>query len=1640
MAIRESGVRLSVQNLNGFLSDINRAQQSVNAFGTGSKSADFGSFANGLGSSVDRELGTVRAKFTSLNSFTAGIWASMGVALGSALISGVTKAAGAIPNLIGKSFSEAINLEQASADAFAIVQPSAQQQQQLKKLAESVALNPNLQVSQSGALEAIDAALKAGISVQQLATGGIIEAIVSQQNALGGSFEENSRLIAKQLNDQAGAVTQLSAQQLANQNVGTFQAGQFRSINDLLLAQAASGGALKSLGLSQQQFNEFLSIAGTTASGGSDAGTSVKAFVNAATNASKEQASAQKILGFNIADSTGQFNDALVLSQQLSAARIEGINQIITTGGGTKEQQAALKKLYSAYNNNLTSANNLTAGITGANLSTEKRAQKIAQANSQAQAAKREFDAMLGTIPGLKQTATKIQASETEFAGLLFQAFGTDGGRFAAALAGLSEEEAARVRAIIEGADALEVAANKTNTVRAKLDAINDNFSANLNKIAEPSLEPLKNALVAIATFGKSVSPVFDAVGASLFRVVSGPLNTFTEILTNTSTLADNFLSGFSRSISLSDIISIAPGGFDISLTKDIINGGNKIAVTFGDIFSFETGAGGTVLSVKDFFTLDTTGDKVKINVKDYIEFVNSDGTTVFTIRDFITFATDSEKTIVSIKDFIEFSTNENKTVFNVGDYITFSDTIVGTKFTVDIGKFVNVSGNITPAGVFTLSLNDSNFSVDLAAVQTFVAGIPAKISETIQTALSNPGQIVFSGVLFAAGIFNTIQTALTNAFGSETFTVTIPDIASNVKTAIVNQFAEFGVDIPNIAGKIQTKISEQFANFTIEIPSFIPQLRGKINQALSGDFSGISAQGLLDIIPGVSGLTASLGALAIINWGTITAGVGGLSAGVAGLAASPLLSTALGIAALYSSINILNSIDIAKFSTLGTGISDAATGILDFGTKLVDGFDAEGFASTADTFVTSFVDRISATISGVDTGTIATSALTFATSILNKLSTVFSDPNLGADIGASAGGLVGSLVASLSNALSNPQAFADLGGGATNLAISIGGFVTSLVSSFGTELSKVDFESLVTNGVLSFGGFATGIGNAITDSLVGGIDEILGTKLASPQQRFEAFIDAVINAVNRLPGVGSLITTDSEKASAQAAAVAAANNSLGAFGAGAVSIDSVITSNEAQAAQEKAQIAQAQAAQEQAHAAQVQAEKTANSLGAFGAGAVQISDLPTLQAQQSKSWNDALLGAASALTQFATNVVARTTIVGGAGNGLGIVSVPTVRLDAGNVQVDSPKVTATGEPQVQFDPFLAVAGQPIQGPVTRQQAAQPTTGGSSLLAGVGPIPVVVQNPTAATTPTTQTAATPTGGGSGFLAPSLKSADSAVQSGVSAFSAALKAAGSSVRSSVSGVKIPPFRWPVIIAPNLNSKVSPLRWPDVQGVDLNSKVPPFPSWSAIIPSINIPSIPPFPGWGAFVQTVTVQVPSGGSSSSSGSGAPDSGTGSGPRSGGRAGATFDTASVVDQSVDNTEAIIKALTELDISGATNIKNYNIRIYNLSGGSDLLKALLSGTDVEKQAAAIEQGKELKEFSLGGSFGVANRQFPTGKTLSRSGANDSTVVNQLVTSPPQVTNNYYNTRNYNLNIYTLQSEAALTEQFAYMEHLAAAL
>ena len=169
-----------------------------------------------------------------------------------------------------------------------------------------------------------------------------------------------------------------------------------------------------------------------------------------------------------------------------------------------------------------------------------------------------------------------------------------------------------------------------------------------------------------------------------------------------------------------------------------------------------------------------------------------------------------------------------------------------------------------------------------------------------------------------------------------------------------------------------------------------------------------------------------------------------------------------------------------------------------------------------------------------------------------------------------------------------------------------------------------------------------------------------------------------------------------------------------------------------------------------------------------------------------------------------------------------------------------------------------------------------------------------------------------------------------------------------------------------------------------------------------------------------------------------------------------AGIDTQPIVESYQDGTDALIKTLEDMtDSSKTPNIRNYNINIYSVNGTSDILKTLLTGNNVEKQVALLNSGVSttgattpsytdknaiLNLFNPSGQGFTGNLFGGRSSALNRGATNDSPQVAALLQAPPQVTNNYYNTKNYNLSVYTYQSEASIADQFAYMEHLGAGL
>lgn len=1556
MAFQESGVKLSVSGYSAFIYQLNSASQAAASFGKGGG----GSFAidtKGLAAfsaSANTSVGEVEARFGKLNSFTAGIFAGLGSTLASSLISGATAAASAIPNLLKTAFSEAISLEQAGANAFAISQPTQQQQADLAKLAESVALNPNLQVSQQGALEAIDAALKANIDASKLVNDGVIQAIVAQQNALGGSFEDNARLISKQLNDQIGEANPLTAQQLANQNVGTFRAGQFRSINDLLLAQAASGGSLKQLGLSQQQFNEFLAIAGTTASGGSDAGTSVKSFVNAATNASKEQRKAQQALGFNIADSTGQFNNALTLSQQLSEARINGINRIIESGGGTKEQQAELKRLNRLVNSNLNSASNLANGLTGVNLTDKQRAKRIEAANVQAQNAKAQFDALLSTVPSLQQTATKIKASETQFAGLLFQAFGTDGGRFAAALAGLSEEDAKRVTELITTADALQVAAIKTDTVSAKIEAIGDIFTANVAKIAKPSLVPLKDFLSTVATFGGQITPIFEFVGAKLSNALVKPLTFASGLIKNLGLNLGNFLSGFSNTIRLSDILQIDPGKFDIAFTRDIFGNVGLTSLKFGDFFTFDnkaglidvdianvvhftSGNGATSLKFGNFFTFDSKAGFIDVDIAKVIHFTTStvNGLSISqlniagTLSNLI-YGQGRVSLNLGRLLFFEFNLSDalGRTSF---DFSAIGKTIVsgfysqGT-FKLDIGRLLDISGSFTPGGVFTLALNGKNFTVDFAAIQSFVAGIPTKIQEVVTQAFANPGQFVVDAAAYLGGLATSIQTSVTGFFAAvPAWTVDASTYLAGLGTALRTSVSGFLANPPawvinaaNYLSGLGTAITTSVTNFFTTPPAWVIDAAGyvgSITTAIQSEINrqlntpGTFANTAVGTATGVQQGTSQIISDAIINTAAFVDSVK--------TSITTSLQNAFSLDALFDFQLDARGIASRAGQSIGRFLGNAISGAIDF-------ISLESFSN----FGTSFGRFMH---SGL------LKALAGATVVLGGISNTVADVflNFFGGIGEGFGGT---------------RAFAKLGAAATAISNAFVTAVENESKALGAKINKPisDFLSSAYNGIVS----AT---QGFADSLIGIANQIIG-------------ILNTINPVGQIPTIETF---------------AGQNQRL----------QSALTSNAARQATDNASTVTPVAPA---------LLSTTPALGSLA----QFNQPSTANLQS------AINKAAASYDAMSTAALANSKSVSGA--------------NAPKYDVLSSAITKTATS--------------LKAPSSTPPSYNPLS--SAITSGAGKINAVP------------------------AAPSYNPLTGAI-SGASA--------------KISAQPTPPSYNPLTGAINsASSKLNSMGTPPQFGPLTSAAA----SAAAKLAGFTVPTIPPFPGWGALVGDVGSPP----SNNTGGGGTKPVSTGGGNNAksvdiGGKGGLQlpqkpidnqpqkpvaggFDDTRIVNQLIASTNQIVKALEDnIGRAGANTRKTSVTNLFAVGSGNtvstaDLLNSVLQSDELKNLISAAIKGNVApagaSNPSSGGDFSASPITWPgrgsigfgvqsAGQSafqrVSGAKGQGSAQTQALLSTPPQVTNNYfYNTRNYNLSVQTIQSDASLIEQFGYMERLAASV
>lgn len=193
----------------------------------------------------------------------------------------------------------------------------------LRDLAMDLSLNPQFKVSVDEATAAIDTLARAGVSADDI-VAGVGEGVVLLSNATGGGFTQSAEIATDAM--VMWGIEAEDMTRVADGVTATVNASK-ASMNDYALAISQSGGLAAASGVGFEDYNT--SIAGTISmfSGGSDAGTSFKTFLNSLTPTTAKQTDMMRDLGLF----TGLSNDEFEKAQDKIAKVDEKISKLDPT-------------------------------------------------------------------------------------------------------------------------------------------------------------------------------------------------------------------------------------------------------------------------------------------------------------------------------------------------------------------------------------------------------------------------------------------------------------------------------------------------------------------------------------------------------------------------------------------------------------------------------------------------------------------------------------------------------------------------------------------------------------------------------------------------------------------------------------------------------------------------------------------------------------------------------------------------------------------------------------------------------------------------------------------------------------------------------------------------------------------------------------------------------------------------------------------------------------------------------------------------------------------------------------------------------------------------------------------------------------
>jgi TP901 family phage tail tape measure protein len=246
----------------------------------------------------EKGLSKAHSSLTSFGGLLSGI-ATGGVVVAGAAIAGL----GAV---IGTGISKAAGFEQSFADLAASMDATTQEIQPLKKLIMDLGLDPKLKVSTDEAASAVTNLVKNGLTMQQVLDGAA-RSTVLLANATGADFGMAADIATDVMQQFNISAAQMDS--AVNGILGVTQASKF-GIQGYKDAISMAGGVASSVSVSFEDFNAVIAGTAFNFSGGSDAGTSFKTFLQRLVPSTQEATDEMKKLGIITADGTNRFFDA----------------------------------------------------------------------------------------------------------------------------------------------------------------------------------------------------------------------------------------------------------------------------------------------------------------------------------------------------------------------------------------------------------------------------------------------------------------------------------------------------------------------------------------------------------------------------------------------------------------------------------------------------------------------------------------------------------------------------------------------------------------------------------------------------------------------------------------------------------------------------------------------------------------------------------------------------------------------------------------------------------------------------------------------------------------------------------------------------------------------------------------------------------------------------------------------------------------------------------------------------------------------------------------------------------------------------------------------------------------------------------